>query len=116
MPKYPPYLPAMFIIHVFLQVKKDCIHQFKEITLDNARNTLREPGAVRFDVVQDQDDSSRFIFVEVYKSASDLDHHKTTEHYARWAGAVDEFLVEPRSRVLLENVFPDDAGWTSPEV
>ena len=116
MPKYPPYLPAMFIIHVFLQVKKDCIQQFKEITLDNARNTLREPGAVRFDVVQDQDDSSRFIFVEVYKSASDLDHHKTTEHYARWAGAVDESLVEPRSRVLLENVFPDDAGWTSPEV
>ena len=104
----------MFIIHVYLQVKEDCIERFKEITVDNARNTLQEPGSVRFDVVQQQDDPTRFIFVEVYNSAADLDHHKTTDHYARWADAVDELLVEPRSRVILSNVFPSDNEWTSP--
>lgn len=104
----------MFIIHVYLQVKEDCIERFKEITLDNARNTLQEPGAIRFDVFQNKDDPARFTFIEIYKAPSDIDHHKSTEHYARWAGAVDELLVEPRSRDIMTNVFPGDGGWTSP--
>ena len=109
-----PFSAAMFIIHVYLHVKEDCIDRFKEITLDNARNTVQEPGAIRFDVFQNQDDPSRFTFVEIYKAPSDIDHHKSTDHYARWADAVDELLVEPRSRDIMSNVFPEDDGWTSP--
>ena len=104
----------MFIIHVYLQVKDDCIDRFREITLENARNTLKEPGAIRFDVFQTQDDPTRFTFVEIYRDPSDIDHHKSTDHYARWAGAVDELLVEPRSRDIMTNVFPGEGGWEPP--
>jgi autoinducer 2-degrading protein len=101
----------MHIIHVFLHVKADKIEAFKTLTLDNARNSRKEPGCVRFDVLQQQDDPTKFEFVEIYKDVSDLDHHKTTEHYARWSDGVGDLLVEPRTRNLLTNVDPADADY-----
>ena len=98
----------MQIIHVFLHVKADHIETFKELTMDNARNSRKEPGCVRFDILQQLDDPTRFEFIEVYKDSSDIDHHKSTDHYARWADNVGQYLEEPRSRNLLTNVDPSD--------
>jgi autoinducer 2-degrading protein len=98
----------MHIIHVFLHVKADKIEAFKTLTLDNARNSRQEPGCVRFDILQQQDDPTRFEFVEIYKDASDLEYHKSTDHYARWSEGVGDLLEEPRSRNILTNVDPSD--------
>ena len=105
---WQPAQSYMHILHVFLHVKADQIEAFKTLTLDNARNTRQEPGCVRFDVLQDKDDPTRFTFIEVYKDPSDIDHHKATDHYARWADNVGDLLEEPRTRNVLTNIDPPD--------
>ena len=101
----------MFIVHVFAHVKEDRIEDFKRATLENARNSVNEPGIARFDVVQQKDDPSRFILVEVYRTSEDPAKHKKTEHYMKWRDAVEEMMAEPRSSIKLSNVFPGEKGW-----
>ena len=101
----------MFIVHVFVRVKEDRIEDFKRATLENARNSVNEPGIARFDVVQHRDDPARFILVEVYRTYEDPTKHKETEHYIKWRDTVEEMMGEPRSSIKLINVFPDEKGW-----
>lgn len=83
---------------------------FKEATLANARASIKEPGVVRFDVAQQQDDPARFVFVEVYRDAAAAAAHKETPHYPVWRDTVASMMAEPRQRVEFKNVFPDDEG------
>lgn len=101
----------MLIVHVHVHVKPEAVDAFKEATLANARQSVREPGIARFDVIQSTDDSTRFVLVEVYRTADDPARHKETAHYAAWRDAVAEMMAEPRTSVKYHNVFPDDAGW-----
>jgi autoinducer 2-degrading protein len=101
----------MFIVHVFVHVKPDQIDAFKAATLENARNSVQEPGVARFDVLQQTDDPARFVLVEVYRTPDDPARHKETQHYQVWRDTVAEMMAEPRSSIKFENVFPDDAGW-----
>jgi len=71
----------MFIVHVFVHVKPDHIEDFKQATLENARNSVLEPGIARFDVVQHLEDPTRFILVEVYRTPEDPARHKESAHY-----------------------------------
>ena len=103
----------MFIVHVFVHVKEDCIEDFKRATLENARNSVNEPGIARFDVVQQTDDPTRFFLVEVYRTPDDPTKHKETEHYLKWRDTVEEMMAKPRSSIKLNNVFPDEKGWDS---
>ncbi len=101
----------MFIVHVFVHVKRDQVDKFKAATLENARNSVQEPGIARFDVIQQTDDPSRFVLVEVYKTSDDAGRHKETHHYHVWREAAEDMMVEPRSSIKYTNVFPDDSGW-----
>jgi (4S)-4-hydroxy-5-phosphonooxypentane-2,3-dione isomerase len=101
----------MFIVHVHVQVKPDCIEAFKAATLANARESVREPGIARFDVVQRLDDASRFALVEVYRTPEDPGKHKQTAHYATWCETVAPMMAEPRSSEKYVNLFPQEAGW-----
>ena len=100
----------MLVVHVHVHVKPEYIEAFKQASLDNARQSVREPGIARFDVVQQQDDPTRFVLVEVYRHADAPARHKETPHYARWRDTVAPMMAEPRSSVKFNNVFPDDAG------
>jgi len=101
----------MLIVHIHVQVKPECVEAFKQATLANARASLKEPGVARFDVVQQQDDPSRFVFVEVYRDAAAATAHKETGHYPVWRDTVASMMAEPRRSVKFDNVFPDDAEW-----
>ena len=101
----------MLIVHVHAHVKPEMVEAFKEATSENARNSVREPGIARFDVIQQADDPSRFILVEVYRSQAATAAHKETAHYAKWRDAVAPMMAEPRSSVKFSNVFPADEGW-----
>jgi (4S)-4-hydroxy-5-phosphonooxypentane-2,3-dione isomerase len=105
------YHSDMFIVHVHIRVKPECIEAFKAATLANARASVQEPGVARFDVVQQADDPTRFVLVEVYRDADANAAHKLTEHYAVWRDTVAAMMAEPRSSVKFNNVFPDDEGW-----
>ena len=101
----------MYIVHVHIHVKCDLIEAFKQVTLENARNSIREPGIARFDVIQQADDPSRFVLVEVYRTAEDPAKHKQTEHYNRWRELAEPMMVEPRTRTVYTNTFPSDSDW-----
>ena len=104
----------MHIIHVMVHVKPEQVAAFKAATLDNARNSVREPGVARFDVIQQADDPTRFVLVEVYRDAEAPARHRETAHYAAWRDAATDMLAEPRTRMQYANIFPNDGGWDLP--
>jgi quinol monooxygenase YgiN len=95
----------MLIVHVHVHVKEECIEAFKKISLANARESVKEPGIARFDVVQQTDDPMRFVLVEVYRTADAPAKHKETPHYAKWRDSVMPMMAEPRSSVKFSEVF-----------
>jgi (4S)-4-hydroxy-5-phosphonooxypentane-2,3-dione isomerase len=102
----------MHIVHVFVHVKPEFVEAFKTASLDNASNSVVEPGVARFDVIQQQDDPTKFVLLEVYLNADQAPAaHKQTDHYARWRDTVAEMMAEPRYAIKYENVFPEDTGW-----
>jgi (4S)-4-hydroxy-5-phosphonooxypentane-2,3-dione isomerase len=101
----------MFIVHVFVHVKTEKIEAFKAVSLENAHSSVKEPGIARFDVLQQKDDPTRFVLVEVYRTPDDPAKHKETAHYKKWRDTVEEMMVEPRSSIKYSNLFPDDKGW-----
>ena len=101
----------MLIVHVHVQVKPESIAEFRLATIENARNSVRESGIARFDVVQRQDDFSRFVLIEVYRTPEAVAAHKETVHYAKWRDAVAPMMAEPRQSVKYEAVFPEPQGW-----
>jgi len=101
----------MNIVHVHVRVKPEAVEAFKEATLDNCRNSVQEPGIARFDLIQQQDDPTRFILVEVYRDDEAPALHKQTAHYLRWRDTVADMMAEPRQAVRFINLFPGDEGW-----
>jgi len=101
----------MFIVHVFVHVKPEHIEGFKKATLENASNSVLEPGIARFDVVQHLEDPTRFILVEVYRTPEDPARHKETAHYQKWRDTVGGMMAESRTSIKLTNLFPDEKGW-----
>jgi quinol monooxygenase YgiN len=101
----------LLIVHVHVHVKADSVEAFKQASLANARASVEEPGVARFDVIQQNDDPSRFILVEVYRSVEATLAPKETAHYATWRDAVAGMMAEPRTAVRFTNCFPGDEGW-----
>ena len=102
---------SLTIVHVHVHVKSEYVDAFVAATLENARESLKEPGVARFDVVQQVDDKTRFVLVEVYRAAAAPAAHKETSHYARWRDTVAPMMAEPRTSVKYVNSFPDNAGF-----
>jgi autoinducer 2-degrading protein len=101
----------MQIVHVHVNVKPEFVEAFKQATIENASHSVREAGIARFDVIQQADEPTKFILVEVYKSADAPGAHKETAHYARWRDRVAEMMAEPRQGIKYTNIFPDDGNW-----
>jgi quinol monooxygenase YgiN len=101
----------MIVVHVHVHVKPEFIDDFRRASIENARNSVQEPGIARFDVIQQTDDPARFVLVEVYRDVGATAKHKETSHYAAWRDAVAPMMAEPRSSVKFHNVFPGDEGW-----
>jgi quinol monooxygenase YgiN len=96
----------MIIVHVSVHVKPDAVDAFTAATLENARHSVQEPGIVRFDVLQQDDDPTRFLLVEIYRTPLDPGKHKETAHYAAWRDAVASMMAEPRSSVKYHALSP----------
>ena len=98
----------MLIVQVHVHVKTEFIEAFREATIENAANSIKEPGIARFDVLQQTDDPAKFILVEVYRTREDTMKHKETLHYARWRDKVAPMMAVPRSSIKYQNAFPPD--------
>jgi (4S)-4-hydroxy-5-phosphonooxypentane-2,3-dione isomerase len=98
----------MLIVHIQVHVKPESVEAFKQATIENARESVKEPGIARFDVAQQTGDPTRFVLVEVYRTADAPAKHKETAHYAKWRDTVTSMMAEPRARVEYGEVF-----WTA---
>lgn len=101
----------MLVVLVHVHVKPECVEAFKAATLENARQSLQEPGIARFDVLQQADNPARFVLVEAYRTPEAPAAHKATAHYAKWRDTVEPMMAEPRTSVKYHSVFPEDAAW-----
>ena len=90
----------MKAIIVKVSVKEECIEKFKEITFYNSENARKEPGNLRFDVLQSSEEANLFFLYEVYKSDEAIAYHRTTEHYNKWVDTVADLMEKPRERVI----------------
>ena len=98
----------MFVVAVTVFVKPPFVRQFIDAILDNARNTRKEPGNVRFDVLQAEDDPNRFLLYEVYRQKDDFAKHQQTEHYQRFKNAVADWMAQPRQGMRHNSIFFGD--------
>ena len=96
----------MQIVHVFISVKEGFISQFKEATIENARNSLKESGVVRFDVLQQQDDPSEFMFEEIYLTIEDQLKHRDTEHCKKWMEVSATMIAKPYTFKKFNSILP----------
>lgn len=90
---------VMLIVLVHVHVKPAYVEAFRVVSLENAKQSMAEPGIARFDVIQQQDDPTRFVLVEVYRSTEATAQHKATAHYVKWRDTVALMMAEPRASV-----------------
>ena len=96
---------AMLIVHVHVRVRPGRAADFLAATVVNARASLGEPGVLRFDVIQDNEDPNHVILVEVYRDAEAAAAHKQEPHYAAWRDTVAEMMAEPRASAKFSSAF-----------
>jgi len=102
---------TLHIALVSAHVYPERVEDFRQATMLNASESRKEPGVVRFDVVQESEDPTRFVLSEVFRGAAGAAAHRETPHYQRWRDTVAEMMAEPRASKKYVNVSPDDAGW-----
>ena len=101
----------MLIVNVHISVKPDMVDDFIIATNKNASTSVNEPGIARFDFIQQEDDPTRFILVEVYRDKEAPAKHKETAHYKEWRETVAPMMAVPREGIKFINVYPGDEGW-----
>lgn len=100
----------MIVTSVTVYVKQDHINDFIEATIENHNNSIKEPGNLRFDVLQCKNDPSRFLLYEAYESEEAAADHKNTEHYLKWRETVADWMAQPREGVPHHVISPKDKG------
>lgn len=101
----------MFIMLVYIHVNEEALEAFLEASMENAEASRQEPGVVRFDVIQQAEDPSRFLLIEIYRDEEAPAQHKETAHYLRWRETVAPMMAEPRQGVRYTILSPDEAAW-----
>jgi quinol monooxygenase YgiN len=96
----------MFVVMVHIHVKPDKVEAFRIATIENASNSINEPGVARFDFYQQVDDPTRFTLIEMYRSEESPQKHRETAHYTRWNTTVSEMMEEPRKKVTYNILYP----------
>jgi len=97
----------MKIMHVSVKVKPEMVEAFKAATVENARNTVQEPGNLRFDVLQDSEDPTHFMLIEIYKDDDARNAHFASDHFAAWRAATTDHTAESNSVTSFDGVFLD---------
>ncbi|HKO94150.1 MAG TPA: antibiotic biosynthesis monooxygenase [Polyangiaceae bacterium] len=104
----------MLIVIVNVSVLADGVEAFRAATLANARASIQEPGIARFDVIQDREDPTHFVLIEVFRDEQAPAAHRATPHYLAWRDAVAPLMAAPRTSHKFVNLAPADPGWETP--
>lgn len=97
----------MYVVIVEVHVRAEKVAQFLRLTRANHEGTRTEPGNRRFDVLEQNDDPTRFVLYEVYEDEAAFAAHQKAAHYLAWRDAVAELMAEPRKSRKLKSHFPE---------
>ena len=98
----------MIVTCVYIHVKPEAANSFISATIANHLESVKEPGNLRFDFVQQADDPDRFMLYEAYDSEESAAAHKNRDHYFKWRDTVKDLLAEPRQGVKYNIIEPED--------
>lgn len=96
----------MVVTCVYVFVKPEHIEDFIKASKLNHENSVKEPENMRFDILQDQKDPTKFILYEAYQSEAGAIAHKQTEHYLTWRETVAPWMAEPRQGIPYNVIAP----------
>lgn len=99
-------------VHVTVQVKPEHMVAFEAATRENARNSRKESGVIRFDLLRRREADNQYLLVEIYRDEAAVAAHKETTHYAAWRDAVADMMAAPRTSVKFLAVDPPDDEWS----
>jgi autoinducer 2-degrading protein len=101
----------MHVVCVTVWVKPGHEQDFIQATRPNHFATRQEPGNVRFDVLEKEDDATQFFLYEVYRSPEDFVAHQKTPHYLAWKETVAPLMAKSRQGVKHRSLLPDETRW-----
>ncbi len=101
----------MLTVNVCVKVKEENIQDFIDASIINAKNSNKEPGIARFDIIQDKSNPQNFMLVEVYKNEEAPAEHKSTDHYKEWRSTVESMMAEPRTNVKYSSIYTKDTNY-----
>jgi (4S)-4-hydroxy-5-phosphonooxypentane-2,3-dione isomerase len=91
---------------VYITVKPEKIDSFILATIENHIESVKEPGNLRFDFLQQADDPCKFMLYEAYESEAAASAHKNTSHYNKWRNTVTDYMAEPRTGIKYKIIEP----------
>ena len=97
----------MIVRVISLRVKPEDIEDFKTVSITNHSGSMKEPGVLRFDVLQSESNPAEFLLYEVYESQEAALTHKETVHYLKWKEAIEPMMAEPRKRASYKLIAPE---------
>lgn len=98
----------MIVTFVHVWVKQENADEFIEATIANHKESVKEPGNLRFDILRDANDAGKFVLYEAYESENAAADHKKTQHYLTWRDKVAGWMAKPREGFKHIVVFPED--------
>ncbi len=102
----------MIVTFIHVWVKENHIEDFIKASVDNHNESVKEPGNLRFDLLQDAADNSKFVLYEAYASEEAAAAHKNTPHYLKWRETVADWMAKPREGIKHNILCPlDTARW-----
>jgi autoinducer 2-degrading protein len=100
----------MIVTCVYVHVKPEAVDDFIRASVANHVESIKEPGNLRFDFIQQVDDPTRFMFYEAYVSDEAAAAHKNTPHYLKWRETVQDMMAEPRKGFKYNILQPEKPG------
>lgn len=106
----------MIVTCVIVYVKAEHRDDFIAATIENHTHSIKEPGNLRFDVLQCADDPSRFLLYEAYESEEAAKAHKDTPHYLKWKETVADWMERPREGIKHKVIRPTEKWLWRPDI
>jgi (4S)-4-hydroxy-5-phosphonooxypentane-2,3-dione isomerase len=98
----------MIVTCVYVHIKPGMVDGFVNATVTNHKESVKEPGNLRFDLIQQAEDPCKFMIYEAYESEAAAIDHKNTPHYLKWRDSVKDYMAEPRHGVKYNIITPKD--------
>lgn len=94
----------MLILHVFMHIKDEYVKKFRIASLENVEKSLEEPEVANFEIIQQKDDSTKFLFMERYYTEEGQLKHRETEHFKKWKEETKDMFAEPYTFIKYKDV------------